>query len=472
MTFATMDSHMFQSGTIVTDVQPAKFFVGGISRRTTTKQLRNHFAQFGTVLDVVAMRQPDGRPRGFGYVTLDSADAAAKILQDPQTIDGRVVDVKIAVPEAPENKFADDSSPAAPRIAQSQKAEPKQLLDPRHMSWPTDGGAHVNQSFNHFGMAYESSAPYGMLPCQFEDPSWAVPGCMDIMAAHATAAAQAAAQLSSVAYAAAGMAPPPTAILSTSAPQQKAPAAPQAAKGAARRSDLWNVPTPARAGIRSSPMKAPLIKLTLEHKGDNGKNEEDEDLASTQPSSSNSTSLPSIGETLSVAFSTHQASILAASEEAQVAQESSGIKPTSEDETTEEKADAQPTAQKDEPIPVENAASLSAAQVASMSDTIQGLDMEPAKIVSSLASPRRAPSATGSQLPAPPGLFLPLPVESYGVAQDNKPQWAALSTAGTLLATSPGLNFTTIAAPTQVEKQMCTMGTQTESEECCSHCGR
>merc|ERR1719253_2597679 len=75
-------------------VWPTKIFVGGISRRTTTKQLRDHFSKYGAVLDCVAMRQPDGRPRGFGYVTLDSPASAEDALRDPQTIDGRVVDLK------------------------------------------------------------------------------------------------------------------------------------------------------------------------------------------------------------------------------------------------------------------------------------------------------------------------------------------------------------------------------------------
>jgi hypothetical protein len=81
-------------------VQPTKLFIGGISRRTTTKQLRDHFSQSGRVLDCVAMRTPDGRPRGFGYVTLDSPAAAERFLMEPQMIDDRIVDLKRAVPEA------------------------------------------------------------------------------------------------------------------------------------------------------------------------------------------------------------------------------------------------------------------------------------------------------------------------------------------------------------------------------------
>lgn len=87
---------------------PTKLFIGGISRHTTTKQLRDHFSQYGEVLDCIAMRAGDGRPRGFGYVTLDSPAAAQRCLYEPQLVDNRVVDVKLAVPEnvsSPKNGF-------------------------------------------------------------------------------------------------------------------------------------------------------------------------------------------------------------------------------------------------------------------------------------------------------------------------------------------------------------------------------
>eukprot|EP00929_Paragymnodinium_shiwhaense_P021091 TRINITY_DN1384_c0_g1_i3.p1 TRINITY_DN1384_c0_g1~~TRINITY_DN1384_c0_g1_i3.p1 ORF type:complete len:426 (-),score=100.96 TRINITY_DN1384_c0_g1_i3:460-1737(-) len=87
------------------EMRPTKLFIGGISQNTTTKDLRVHFGQYGRVLDCVAMRKDDGRSRSFGYVTLDSPEAADKCISGPQTIDGRTVDVKRAVPErAPRDK--------------------------------------------------------------------------------------------------------------------------------------------------------------------------------------------------------------------------------------------------------------------------------------------------------------------------------------------------------------------------------
>lgn len=124
---------------------PAKLFVGGISRRTTTRQLRDHFSRFGRVLDCVAMRQPDGRPRGFGYVTLDSFEAAANVLAEPQTLDGRVVDVKVAVPDGAA------LSAESPAQATDFGAELTGLGQPFYV-WP-DPELYQPRDLSHFGGA-------------------------------------------------------------------------------------------------------------------------------------------------------------------------------------------------------------------------------------------------------------------------------------------------------------------------------
>jgi len=97
-------------------VRPTKLFLGGLTRNTTTKQLRDHFVKYGHVLDCVAMRHPDGRPRGFGYVTLDSTAAAERCLTEPQVIDGRVIDMKRAVPGSTSPTAAMDAAAATPRV--------------------------------------------------------------------------------------------------------------------------------------------------------------------------------------------------------------------------------------------------------------------------------------------------------------------------------------------------------------------
>jgi hypothetical protein len=77
---------------------PAKLFVGGLPRETSTQQLRDHFSKYGRIIDCVVMRWSDGRSRGFGYITYDNNDSATEALKTAQSIAGRLVDVKRAVP--------------------------------------------------------------------------------------------------------------------------------------------------------------------------------------------------------------------------------------------------------------------------------------------------------------------------------------------------------------------------------------
>lgn len=77
---------------------PRKLFIGGLAHKTTTQQLRDHFARHGPIVDAVVLRWPDGRSRGFGYVTFAEAPSANAAMQRSHRLGGRVVDVKRAVP--------------------------------------------------------------------------------------------------------------------------------------------------------------------------------------------------------------------------------------------------------------------------------------------------------------------------------------------------------------------------------------
>merc|ERR1719281_1124745 len=77
---------------------PRKVFVGGLAHKTTTQHLRDHFGRFGSIVDAVVLRWPDGRSRGFGYVTFADSVAAASVLKETHSLSGREVDVKRAVP--------------------------------------------------------------------------------------------------------------------------------------------------------------------------------------------------------------------------------------------------------------------------------------------------------------------------------------------------------------------------------------
>lgn len=75
-----------------------KIFVGGLAHKTTTQGLRDHFVCYGSVVDAVVLRWPDGRSRGFGYVTFADVIASTAALKDTHRIGGQDVDVKRAVP--------------------------------------------------------------------------------------------------------------------------------------------------------------------------------------------------------------------------------------------------------------------------------------------------------------------------------------------------------------------------------------
>lgn len=77
---------------------PKKIFVGGLAHKCTTQHLREHFLRFGTILDAVVLRWPDGRSRGFGYVTFADVASASLALKEPHSVGGRQVEVKRAVP--------------------------------------------------------------------------------------------------------------------------------------------------------------------------------------------------------------------------------------------------------------------------------------------------------------------------------------------------------------------------------------
>ena len=78
-----------------------KLFVGNLSFNTTQEQLQDLFAAHGNVIEVdVIMDKFSGRPRGFGFVTMESKEAADAAVQalNGKEIDGRALTVNEARP--------------------------------------------------------------------------------------------------------------------------------------------------------------------------------------------------------------------------------------------------------------------------------------------------------------------------------------------------------------------------------------
>ena len=78
-----------------------KLFVGNLSFNTTENDLNDAFAAHGTVTETnLMMDRETGRPRGFGFVTMSSAEEANKAIEalNGKDMDGRALTVNVAKP--------------------------------------------------------------------------------------------------------------------------------------------------------------------------------------------------------------------------------------------------------------------------------------------------------------------------------------------------------------------------------------
>jgi cold-inducible RNA-binding protein len=79
----------------------SKLFVGNLSFNITENDLQDAFAAFGTVTEAnLMMDRSTNRPRGFGFVTMSSAEEAQKAIDglNGKDLDGRALTVNIARP--------------------------------------------------------------------------------------------------------------------------------------------------------------------------------------------------------------------------------------------------------------------------------------------------------------------------------------------------------------------------------------
>jgi len=78
-----------------------KLFVGNLSFDTSENDLQDAFAAFGTVTETnLMMDRMTNRPRGFGFVTMASAEEAQKAIDglNGQQLGGRALTVNVARP--------------------------------------------------------------------------------------------------------------------------------------------------------------------------------------------------------------------------------------------------------------------------------------------------------------------------------------------------------------------------------------
>ena len=78
-----------------------KLFVGNLSFNVTENDLNDAFAAYGTVTETnLMMDRTSGRPRGFGFVTMSTAEEAQKAIDalNGKELDGRAITVNVARP--------------------------------------------------------------------------------------------------------------------------------------------------------------------------------------------------------------------------------------------------------------------------------------------------------------------------------------------------------------------------------------
>ncbi|KAK4782615.1 hypothetical protein SAY86_016717 [Trapa natans] len=80
------------------DTTYTKVFVGGLAWQTRSDSLRQHFEQFGDVLEAVVISDKHtGRSKGYGFVTFRDPEAARRACADPTPIvDGRQANCNLA----------------------------------------------------------------------------------------------------------------------------------------------------------------------------------------------------------------------------------------------------------------------------------------------------------------------------------------------------------------------------------------
>lgn len=92
--------------------QQNKLYVGNLPFSVDESQLRGMFASYGDIENLSLITDRDtGRPKGFGFITFSTQQAAEKALeQNGKDVGGRALRVNVAV-----EKPRDDARSARPR---------------------------------------------------------------------------------------------------------------------------------------------------------------------------------------------------------------------------------------------------------------------------------------------------------------------------------------------------------------------
>jgi RNA recognition motif-containing protein len=84
-----------------------KLYVGNLEYSTSEEELSAAFAEYGTVASARVINGADGRPRGFGFVEMETEEAAKEAMEklNQSTFKNRVIVVNEAKEMKSRNNF-------------------------------------------------------------------------------------------------------------------------------------------------------------------------------------------------------------------------------------------------------------------------------------------------------------------------------------------------------------------------------
>jgi len=102
-------------------IMSTRLFVGNLSFNATQEQLQGLFGAHGSVITIEVIKDKfTNRPRGFGFVTMETQEAAEAAIQalNGKEIDGRALTVNVARPR-------EERAPRADRGDRGDRREPR-----------------------------------------------------------------------------------------------------------------------------------------------------------------------------------------------------------------------------------------------------------------------------------------------------------------------------------------------------------
>jgi RNA-binding protein Musashi len=153
--FGLSDSNCMVEGNTSTN----KIFVGGLHYETRDGSFRAYFEKYGKVSSAEVMfNRETHKSRGFGFIVFESNESVDKVLECPHhTLNGKVVEVKRAVPRsqnsnfgsinintAEANKLGGKSSRREPNSQSSKAGSTKKKMPVSSVGSPSLSSAPVN----------------------------------------------------------------------------------------------------------------------------------------------------------------------------------------------------------------------------------------------------------------------------------------------------------------------------------------